>query len=168
MTKPTKRRNGHRTLKGFSAQYDRYGWSWYKGILLDLLGPKLIRRWLKTNPWIREAGLACTNCPWATKVIHHRTSDVTCLENVTTRGATCYRWVLRTTFLPFLENALRGKFPPVSSIRGSIYPYYRSTEDPGSLLTLEGMILYELDRNKLKPKRCMPRGKSRRKRRATS
>lgn len=98
--------------------------------------------WLTHNALDTNPKDACGRCAHLEKASKGKFSERVCAQNVA-EGGSCYRQVLATKFIPFLENALRGEYPTVDELQEVVHkrgPHWDGVVE-GTLLSL---ILHEV------------------------
>ena len=102
---------------------------------------EVIKRWLKDNQWVEDEALPCKWCEHLTDC-GYGFSEERCRLNVAA-GYSCYRQTLAKVFTPFLNNALRGKYPSADDARNVVHRMGPNKDGMGDE-DLVGIILHEL------------------------
>lgn len=108
---------------------------------LRLFTDEVIQWWLQDNTWVEDSTSCCKWCQHLEE-IGSGFSEEQCRLNVA-GGGCCYRETLKTVFIPFLRNALRGRYPSPVDLRRVIH-HRGPIWDGFSDMTLVGIILHEL------------------------
>lgn len=108
---------------------------------------EIIERWLQDNKWVEDPSAPCQWCKHLEKIGYgvrsgSAFSESQCHRNVEA-GGSCYREELRTIFIPFLRNALKGIYPPVEDLMIPTHKRGPVSDGIGEF-TLLGMICHEL------------------------
>lgn len=102
---------------------------------------EVIQQWLSDNTWVEDPASGCKWCQHLAE-IKSGFSKEQCRLNVA-GGGCCYRETLKKVFIPFLRNALRGRYPSPDDLQRVIH-HKGPIWDGFSNMTIVGIVLHEL------------------------
>jgi len=108
---------------------------------LRLFTDKVIQQWLQDNAWVEDPASYCKWCQHMTEV-GSGFSKEQCRLNVA-GGGCCYRETLKKVFMPFLRNALHGRYPSPDDLQRVIH-HKGPIWDGFSDMALVGIVCHEL------------------------
>lgn len=91
--------------------------------------PAVLQAWLDKNQWASDKTQSCLYCIRNADVMQgfcdRRFSEEVCRENVS-KGGTCYREMLKTVFIPMVQDMLREVYPSQEELETEAYADHRA------------------------------------------
>jgi hypothetical protein len=108
---------------------------------LRVLDDRVIERWLGDNKWVEDRNSLCMRCKHLEEV-KFGFSEEQCKKNIM-KGGSCYRETLKTAFIPFLRNVLKGVYPSTQSMIEIIHKKGYINDGIGDFSLIQ-IVLHEL------------------------